>query len=128
MILNNNTNFFLVRYSNWLESCIIKNKLIVLKMNRISREEVSKVAQLAKLKLNEEQIDNHAIQIEKILDYINQLEKIDTTNVPCTTRAIEVINNFRSDANVTYKNRDEILNLAPSRENDFFKVPKIIKD
>ncbi len=102
--------------------------MIVLKMSRISKEEVSKVAQLAKLKLNEEQIDNHAIQIEKILDYINQLEKIDTTNVPCTTRAIEVINNFRSDENVKYNDRDEILNLAPSRENDFFKVPKIIKD
>ena len=97
-------------------------------MSRISREEVSKVAHLAKLKLNEEQIANHATQIEKILDYINQLEKIDTTNVPCTTRAIEVINNFRSDENLTYKNRDEILNQAPSRENDFFKVPKIIKD
>ena len=97
-------------------------------MSRISREEVSKVAQLAKLKLNEKQIDNHAAQIEKILDYINQLEKIDTTNVPCTTRAIEVINNFRSDKNQTYKDRDQILNLAPSREDDFFKVPKIIKD
>ena len=97
-------------------------------MSKISREEVSKVAQLAKLKLNGEQIDNHVIQIEKILEYINQLEKIDTTNVPCTTRAIEVINNFRSDTNVTYKSRDEILNLAPSREDDFFKVPKIIKD
>ena len=97
-------------------------------MSRISREEVSKVAKLAKLKLSEEQIKNHSIQIEKILDYINQLEKIDTTNVPCTTRAIEVINNFRSDDKKIYKNRDEILNLAPSREDDFFKVPKIIKD
>ena len=97
-------------------------------MRRISRNEVSKVAKLAKLKLNEEQIDNHATQIEKILDYINQLEKIDTTNVPCTTRAIEVINNFRSDEREKYENREEILNLAPSRENDFFKVPKIIKD
>ena len=97
-------------------------------MSRISREEVSKVAQLAKLKLNEEQIDNHSNQIEKILDYINQLEKIDTTNVPCTTRAIEVINNFRSDVKEKCENRDEILNLAPQREHDFFKVPKIIKD
>ena len=97
-------------------------------MSRISREEVSKVAQLAKLKLNEDEIDNHASQIEKILEYINQLEKIDTTNVPCTTRAIEVINNFRSDINKKYKNRDDILNLAPSREDDFFKVPKIIKE
>ena len=97
-------------------------------MSRISKEDVSKVAQLAKLKLNEEQIDNHANQIEKILDYINQLEKIDTTNVSCTTRAIEVINNFRSDSKETYKNRDDILNLAPAREGDFFKVPKIIKN
>ena len=97
-------------------------------MSKISREEVSKVAQLAKLKLNEEQIDNHATQIEKILDYINQLEKIDTTNVPCTTRAIEVINNFRSDSKETFENRAQILDLAPSREDDFFKVPKIIKD
>jgi len=97
-------------------------------MRRISREEVSKVAQLSKLKLNDEQIDNHATQIEKILDYINQLEKIDTANVPCTTRAIEVINNFRTDSNVKFKNREEILNLAPSREDDFYKVPKIIKD
>ena len=95
-------------------------------MNKISKEEVSKVARLAKLKLNEEQIDNHASQLEKILDYINQLEKIDTTNVPCTTRAIEVINNFRSDVKEKYKNRDDILNLAPSREDDFIKVPKII--
>ena len=104
------------------------NILFALKMSKISKKEVSKVAQLAKLQLNEEQIDNHATQIEKILVYINQLEKIDTTNVPCTTRAIEVINNFRSDINEKYKNTDEILNLAPSREDNFFKVPKIIKD
>ena len=97
-------------------------------MTRISREEVSKVAQLAKLKLNEKQLDNHAFQIEKILDYINQLEKIDTTDTPCTTRAIEVINVLRIDAKEKFKNRDDILNLAPSREDDFFKVPKIIKD
>ena len=97
-------------------------------MSRISREQVSKVAQLAKLKLNKEEIDKHASQIEKILDYINQLEKIDTTNVPCTTRAIEVVNNFRMDTKKTFNDREEILNLAPSREDDFFKVPKIIKE
>ena len=97
-------------------------------MSKISRHQVSKVTQLAKLKLNEEQIDNHAIQIEKILDYINQLEKIDTSNVPCTTRAIEVTNVFRSDAKEKYDNKEEILQLAPSRENNFIKVPKIIKE
>ena len=97
-------------------------------MNRITRDQVSKVAELARLKLNSEQLDNHARQIERILEYINQLEKIDTSNVPCTTRAIEVINVVREDNKQTFDNREEILNLAPLREEDFFKVPKIIKD
>ena len=66
-------------------------------MTRITKEEVSKVAKLARLKLNTTEVDNHAKQIEKILDYINQLEKIDTNDVPCTTRAIEVVNVLRSD-------------------------------
>ena len=97
-------------------------------MKRITEEEVSKVAQLARLKLNKTQIENHSKQIEKILDYINQLEKIDTKNVKCTTRAIEVTNSFRRDEKKIFKNREAILELAPSREEDFFKVPKIIKD
>ena len=96
-------------------------------MNRITEDQVKKVAELARLKLNNNQVRHHAEQIEKILDYINQLEKIDTKGVPCTTRAIEVINVLRTDVNNRFEDRDELLNLAPSRENDFFKVPKIIK-
>ena len=96
-------------------------------MNRITEDQVKKVAELARLKLDNNEVKHHAKQIEKILDYINQLEKIDTKGVPSTTRAIEVINVLRSDANNKFENREELLNLAPARENDFFKVPKIIK-
>ena len=97
------------------------------KMNKITEEQVKKVAELARLKLDNNQVKHHAEQIEKILDYINQLQKINTNGVASTTRAIEVINVFRSDANNKFENRDELLNLAPDRESDFFKVPKIIK-
>ena len=96
-------------------------------MNRITESQVKKVAELARLSLNNKQVRHHAEQIEKILDYINQLEKIDTKGVPSTTRAIEVINVLRSDVNNKFEGRDQLLDLAPSRENDFFKVPKIIK-
>ena len=96
-------------------------------MNRITEDQVKKVAELARLKLDDNQVKHHAKQIEKILDYINQLEKIDTNGVASTTRAIEVVNVLRSDANNNFENRDELLELAPARENDFFKVPKIIK-
>ena len=95
-------------------------------MKRISSDEVKKVAQLARLELNESEIKQHAGQLEKILDYINQLEKINTENIPCTTRAIEVINVLRKDEKKDYENSEELLDLAPSRENKFFKVPKII--
>ena len=97
-------------------------------MERISRDEVKKVAQLARLELNENEIQKHAEQLEKILDYIKELEKINTENTPCTTRALEVVNVLRKDENKDYQNPNEILDLAPSRENKFFKVPKIIND
>ena len=96
-------------------------------MNKITEDQVKKVAELARLRLDNNQVKHHAEQIEKILDYINQLQKIDTKDVPCTTRAIEVINILRTDVNDKFEDRDELLNLAPSRENDFFKVPKINK-
>ena len=97
-------------------------------MKRISSDEVKKVAQLARLELNESEIKQHAGQLEKILDYINQLEKINTENIPCTTRAIEVINVLRKDEKKDFENSEELLDLAPSRENKFFKVPKIINE
>ena len=97
-------------------------------MTKITQEEVKKVAHLARLELNEEEINKHAEQLEKILEYIKQLEKIDTNGVPCTTRAIEVINVFRKDVNKSYDCNEEILELAPSREDKYFKVPKILNE
>ena len=97
-------------------------------MTKISKEEVKKVAQLARLELNEGEINIHAEQLEKILEYIKQLEKIDTDDVPCTTRAIEVINVFRKDEKKDSDCNEELLELGPSREDKYFKVPKIIND
>ena len=97
-------------------------------MTKINKEEVKKVAQLARLELNEDEINNHSKQLEKILEYIKQLQKIDTDNVPCTTRAIEVTNAFRKDEKKNYDHTEDLLDLAPSREDKFFKVPKIINE
>ena len=95
-------------------------------MTKINKEEVKKVAQLARLELNENEINNHAEQLEKILKYIKQLELIDTENIPCTTRAIEVTNVFRKDEKKNYDDVEELLDLSPSKEDKFFKVPKIM--
>ena len=78
-------------------------------MIKITRDEVKKVAHLARLELNENEINNHAEQLEKILGYIKQLEKIDTEDVPCTTRAIEVFNVFRKDEKKNFDCNEELL-------------------
>ena len=97
-------------------------------MTKITKEEVKKVAHLARLELNEPEIDNHSKQLEKILEYIKQLEQIDTNDVPPTTRAIEVINVFRKDEKKDSNFTQELLELGPSREDKYFKVPKIINE
>ena len=97
-------------------------------MTKITKEEVKKVAHLARLELNETEISNHAEQLENILEYIKQLEKIDTDNILGTTRAIEVVNVFRKDEKKNSDCSEELLELGPSREDKYFKVPKIINE
>jgi aspartyl-tRNA(Asn)/glutamyl-tRNA(Gln) amidotransferase subunit C len=97
-------------------------------MTKITKEEVKNVALLARLELNEEEIINHVEQLEKILEYIKQLESIDTNNVPGTTRAIEVTNIFRKDEKKSSDCIEELLELGPSKEGNYFKVPKIINE
>jgi aspartyl-tRNA(Asn)/glutamyl-tRNA(Gln) amidotransferase subunit C len=97
-------------------------------MTKITKDEVKKVANLARLELNENEINNHSEQLEKILEYIKQLEKIDTDDVPCTTRAIEVINVLRKDDKKNSDCKEELLELAPSSEDKYFKVPKIMNE
>ena len=53
---------------------------------------------------------------------------MDTEGVPPTTRAVEVVNVTREDAVDPTPVREELLNLSPQREGDFFRVPKILAD
>ena len=95
-------------------------------MTKISSADVRKVAQLARLELPEDQIETYTAQLEEILSYVEQLQEVDTNNIPPTTRAVEVVNAMREDLVKINCSREEILNQAPHREDDFFRVPKIL--
>jgi aspartyl-tRNA(Asn)/glutamyl-tRNA(Gln) amidotransferase subunit C len=97
-------------------------------MSRISVDDVRKVAQLARLELAEATIATYTGQLERILDYVAQLERVDTEGVPPTTRAVEVVNVTRQDLVEPTPVREELLDLAPEREGDFFRVPRILGD
>tara|TARA_Y100001968_G_scaffold314089_1_gene339034 strand:+ start:358 stop:645 length:288 start_codon:yes stop_codon:yes gene_type:complete len=95
-------------------------------MSKISSSDVRKVAQLARLELPEDQIETYTVQLEQILSYVDQLQEIDTENIPPTTRAVEVVNAMREDSVEVNCSREDLLNQAPLREGDFFRVPKIL--
>lgn len=92
----------------------------------LDQAQVHKVALLARLALTPEEETQFASQISGILDYIEQLSELDTTDVAPTTRAIDVSNITRPDQHQSVQNREAILNCAPDRDGDFFKVPRIL--
>ena len=92
----------------------------------IDREQVRKVANLARLELTTEEEAQFTTQLGSILDYIEQLNQLDVTNVAPTTRAIDVSNITREDILQPYADRGALLTSAPQQEGDFFRVPKIL--
>jgi aspartyl-tRNA(Asn)/glutamyl-tRNA(Gln) amidotransferase subunit C len=97
-------------------------------MSKITADDVRKVAKLARLDLPDDTIATYTWQLERILDYVDQLQAVDTEGVLPTTRAVEVVNATREDTVVNTDVRQELLDQAPQREGDFFRVPKILAD
>lgn len=94
----------------------------------IDREQVHKVAHLARLELTPEEEVQFTSQLGDILAYVEQLGELDVRDVAPTTRAIDVSNITRHDALKPWSDRDSILSNAPDQDGDFFKVPKIMED
>ncbi len=93
----------------------------------IDREQVHKVATLARLDLTAPEEEQMTAQLSNILEYFEQLSELDTADVPPTTRAIDVSNVTRLDQLQPFPDREELLREAPEQDGDFFKVPKILQ-
>lgn len=94
----------------------------------LDRDQVRKVAHLARLSLTPEEEEKFTTQLGGILDYVEQLKELDTDAVAPTARAIDVSNVTRSDTLETWADKESILDCAPEREGEFFRVPKIMNE
>ena len=92
----------------------------------IDREEVKKVANLARLNITESEEIAFTTQLNSILEYFDQLSELDTTDVKPTTRAIETSNITRTDTLTPFPAKEDLLKAAPEQQGEFFRVPKII--
>ena len=89
--------------------------------------DIEKVARLARLDLSEEEKVTFGSQLEQILTYMEQLNRLDTSGVEPTSHAIPVYNVFREDEVRPSLPQEEVLAIAPDEEDGHFKVPKIIE-
>lgn len=93
---------------------------------KITKDEILHVAHLARLEIDDGEIDKFAGQIGTILSYVDTLNTVNTEGIKPTSHAINLTNAFRKEGNVNTSDRDGSLSNAPMKEDGTFVVPKVI--
>lgn len=95
---------------------------------KITREDVEKVALLARLQVTEDEKEIFAKQLSQVLTHVEQLNRYETAGVEPTTTVMGQVNIFRDDVARPSLPVEKALANAPEREGDGFGVPKIIEE
>ncbi len=94
----------------------------------IEKDDVRHIARLSRLMLGDKEFDYFADQLQRIVNYIDQLKEVDTADTEPTSHVLSLRNVFRQDVIGKSLPKEDALKNAPSREGWLFKVPKIIED
>jgi aspartyl-tRNA(Asn)/glutamyl-tRNA(Gln) amidotransferase subunit C len=94
---------------------------------KLTREDVQRVATLARLRLTAAEEDRLTEQLDKILHYMDKLNELDTSHIEPLANAVDRVNAFREDKVTNRPNPDALLANAPAKDDSFFQVPKIIE-
>ena len=96
-------------------------------MTKISRDDVLKLAKLSSLQLSNDEIDALGGDIEAILQYVKQLDELDTEGVEPAYQVTGLSNVSRDDSVETHPlSTDSLLSIAPERASTYVKVPKVL--
>ncbi|GMQ81443.1 MAG: Asp-tRNA(Asn)/Glu-tRNA(Gln) amidotransferase subunit GatC [Rhodothermia bacterium] len=90
-------------------------------------KEVRRVAELARLRFTEEELNRMARELEKMLAYVRKLEEVDISDVEPMSHVHNDAGRLREDEVERRINRDEALSNAPESDGKFFRVPKVIE-
>ena len=93
----------------------------------ITREEVAKIASLARIRMDDAELDRMVPELNNILDWVEQLGEVDCSGVEPMTAVIPNTLRLREDAVTDGNKRAEVLANAPVSEEGFFGVPKVIE-
>ena len=93
---------------------------------KVSKEELLHIANLADLKIKDDEIDNYLANLQDILNFAEIVNKAPIDNLQETIGANENSNVFRKDEVKEFGNLDALLQNAPEKEQNMFKIPKVI--
>ena len=93
---------------------------------KISKEEILHIADLASLELKEDEIEGYTKNLEEILNFANIVNDADTNNLDITVGANKAENVFRKDEVEEFDSKDLLLENAPSKDRNMYKIPKVI--
>lgn len=97
----------------------------------ITQKEVEKIAELARLRLKESEKEKFAEDLSSVIGYVQKLSEVNVEKVEPMTGGTVLESVMRKDdetKNISDpKMREEILNAAPDRQDDYFKVPSILE-
>lgn len=92
----------------------------------VTKNDGEYIANLAKLKFNDDELENFTHQLNEILSYMDKLNELNTDNVEPLSHPIENQNVFREDEVKSSIDREDALKNAPEKTDEFFIVPKVI--
>lgn len=95
-------------------------------MAEISRDEVSRIARLARIALKDEELDDIAQQLDTIVDAVSKVQSVDTEGVTPMSHPHSIDAGMRADVVKTTLTQAEALDQAPAVEEDRFVVPQIL--
>jgi aspartyl-tRNA(Asn)/glutamyl-tRNA(Gln) amidotransferase subunit C len=98
------------------------------RMSTISRDEVARVAALARIDLEPAELDRLAGELDHIVDAVARVSEVATPDVPATSHPLPMTNVFREDVPEEPLPVDEILASAPAAEQGRFLVPQILEE
>ena len=93
---------------------------------QISKEEISHIANLANIKINENEIEKYIENLQEILDFANTVNSANVEGLDITIGANEASNRFRKDEIKEFEDNEALMQNAPSKELNMFKIPKVI--
>lgn len=92
----------------------------------VTREELLHIAKLANLTINDNEIDKYLLNLTDILNFANIVNTAEVDNLKETIGTNTNYNVFRKDEIIEFKDKELLLQNAPEKEQNMFKIPKVI--